>query len=703
MVISATRFPCLLKNLTALVLFLVDNNCVPAAKNVVKGIASAITENANVVKELKQPHVDAYFDAILALEAVSEESVLNQLVAPVFSVLEFYQQCCLLINLTKNSNSRIQASPSCLMTYEELCLMLLRRGLCSSTRIATIVADLVSCFIQLDSPEILKTFIKNVLWRKDSSGVEFNANVWMDELITKALTFTSVKDVLSYCIKEQMLLSCEENAELFRLFVVILRMERNPQMADSSRLSFLINSIPAMPAKKLLYLADALITKGSVRMKQHKSCQTLLLEIGRSILELNNLTKKDERHLTQGFFDVLKYFAALTSAQLGDANQIVHLFCQISEWSPYRKNEMIHTIFSSPEIWNGVPATYVSECLTTLMASWIAGLHAIVNLPCVVPAGLLEKIRYINSTTSDCVQCYIQEVKSGRTLDKDLLSPLLNRMSNESIAQVIVNVFEADVKQLPSLKKFPTALEFYTELCQSFLKKNEIWAFKYFKNNSSITSIIKTISCLLWLGDGECIGQLTNQLSAVYQDEPNCIFLEMIKSAEIQNLVDSYPQARDSFRQVLEHRVAVLLEKLKGEGLLQMSNASLPGHPIVEDFLKSCKQQMAYSNFRNKYEGHEFVALLLSLGTANGYFLQAEVTGQHFGTKCDIKKIENRRYIQFSEEKANLENMILSLQQRKRKSTNNLEVLFAAADDEVVVLAPPAKQQKRNLPVIDIS
>ena len=157
------------------------------------------------------------------------------------------------------------------MTYEELCLMLLRRGLCSSTRIATIVADLVSCFIQLDSPEILKTFIKNVLWRKDSSGVEFNANVWMDELITKALTFTSVKDALSYCIKEQMLLSCEENAELFRLFVVILRMERNPQMADSSRLSFLINSIPAMPTKKLSYLADALITKGSVRMKQHKS------------------------------------------------------------------------------------------------------------------------------------------------------------------------------------------------------------------------------------------------------------------------------------------------------------------------------------------------------------------------------------------------------------------------------------------------
>ena len=134
-----------------------------------------------------------------------------------------------------------------------------------------------------------------------------------------------------------------------------------------------------------------------------------------------------------------------------------------------------------------------------------------------------------------------------------------------------------------------------------------------------------------------------------------------------------------------------------------MSNASLPGHPIVEDFLKSCKQQMRYSNFRNKYEGSEFVDRLLSLGTVNGYFLQTEVTGQYFGTKCDIKKIENRRYIQFVEEKAILENAILSLQQRKRKNANNSEVLFAAADDEVVVLAPPVEQQKTNLPVIDIS
>ena len=112
---------------------------------------------------------------------------------------------------------------------------------------------------------------------------------------------------------------------------------------------------------------------------------------------------------------------------------------------------------------------------------------------------------------------------------------------------------------------------------------------------------------------------------------------------------------------------------------------------------------MRYSNFRNKYEGSEFVDRLLSLGTVNGYFLQTEVTGQYFGTKCDIKKIENRRYIQFAEEKAILENAILSLQQRKRKNANNSEVLFAAADDEVVVLALPVKQQKTNLPVIDIS
>ena len=74
-------------------------------------------------------------------------------------------------------------------------------------------------------------------------------------------------------------------------------------------------------------------------------------------------------------------------------------------------------------------------------------------------------------------------------------------------------------------------------------------------------------------------------MSAVYQDEPNCILLEMIKSTEIQKLVDSYPQARDSFRQLLEHRVALLAEKLKGKGLLHMSNASLPGHPIVKEVL----------------------------------------------------------------------------------------------------------------------
>ena len=93
-----------------MILSLIDEKCVPAAISVAKGIVSAISKNVDVLKTMEQSHVDAYFDATLAIEVVAEKSVLEQLIVPVFVGLDFYQQWCLLVNLKKNSNSRIQRS-----------------------------------------------------------------------------------------------------------------------------------------------------------------------------------------------------------------------------------------------------------------------------------------------------------------------------------------------------------------------------------------------------------------------------------------------------------------------------------------------------------------------------------------------------------------------------------------------------------------
>ena len=709
--VSSSRLSGQLKNFATLVVASIEN--VPVAYSFAKRINSAIAENVDVMKTLDQSHVDAYLDALLALEAVAEESVVEQLISPVFSGLKFYQQCCLLVNLKKNN--RIQNSPSSLETYGKMCLMLLERGLCNSPQIATVAADLVICFTQLDRPEILKTFIKHVLWCKDSSGVEFNDSVWMEELITAAVKLNSVKDALNESVNEQLhhikalLPSSDEDTELFRLFVVILRLERNPQLADCSRQNFLVNNIVfAMSDLKLIKLTTYLITKGSIRMKQHKSCQTLLNNIGRSLLLRGNPTNRDEPQLIQCFFNVFKYFVSLTGLGLGDANQIVDLFCDRKEWGPYKKNATIYTIFSAPEIWSSLPPTCVCQCLTKLMASWIAGIGAVANSASAGESSFLDNCRYFYSTTSCCLIFYVREVKRGRVLENDF-SPLLGKMGSEGFASVMVNIFKEDVKQLPSLKKFPASLVFYRNICLRFLKQNETEAMIYFKNKAPIVGHLKTISCFLWLGDGDCITTLASQLSAVYPIEPNGIISQMINSTEIQQLTDSHPQALDAFRQVLEHRVAFVAEKLEKEGPWRMPTASLPDHPNVEKFLHSCAQQMTYSNFCNLNEGQEFAARLLSLGTHSGYNLQAYATGQNFKTKCEITKMKTNHSAQFArklimEEKKNLEMKILSLQQRKRKDANNHQ--FAAGsnadDDEVVILAPPAKQRKTDLPVIDI-
>lgn len=282
-----------------------------------------------------------------------------------------------------------------------------------------------------------------------------------------------------------------------------------------------------------------------------------------------------------------------------------------------------------------------------------------------------------------------------------MFSPLFNKLAIKQLADLMVDVYQWDVKELSSLKDFSSSLHLYRNLCRQFIARNDVTSWTWlleWRWNTTNNMLIETVTCLLWLGDDQCLSDLADKILSIYPDnEPNSVILRILQSVEIEKLVGSIPRASDFLCRLSELRTCAVTAILAALSW-RMPNASLPGHPNVQAFLRSSTEKMTYANFISREQAEIFAAEMSSI-TDNGNSVQVDVTGEQFATRCDIVKINRQKNEgQFSKEAllvSELEQISSSLKRWKQSGL--------VEDDDVTILDNPAKKAKMDFPVIDLS
>ena len=697
-----------IKSFSAIITTLLEYRCYPAATCVAERIFSVISSNAHLVPKLNQQDIDSFIDAIISLEIFSEEvdksSVLEKFIVPVFTFLTLEQQCQLLVDLQVDDNSRLRGSSACLELYKTLTNSLIQRNFCSHGITPDVVLKVINCHLQLNDKKIMDDFVYHILWRVDNQETGTD-NVWLEKLLTAAVSSpfakSSLLDVLTEgidvvtkaCIESP----CEGNdiaiGELSRFFSVLLRIERFDVLADSNRLASLTPIYQKMNPNRLKNLIADLLKHGNPHMKKHRSTHDVIFKMGNSLLQRDCSSFKGGLPI-QVLVEILCCLHRLSLVRL-----FIDDICGNEKWNWRGKSQLVRAVLTSTDIWskfieNETTDGLVRNIQTDLLRSWIAGLE-------VATASESNAIEF-RSNVSECFLFFVREEKKFYSLrtdpnstlfPNDLFASLFEKMPVQELARLIWNVYQADVKEVPTLKKFPTVLNVYRELCEQFVNKCDV-AWCRLPNNM----LVETAKSLLWLKDDSFSAFGDKIMTSHPDDEPNDVILKIAKSADIRELTDSFPPAQESLCHLLELRVSAVTEVLEkiADNSWRIPNCSLPEHPNVEDFLRSSSQKMVYADFRSTEKAQQFSIFLCSFGAANGLSLEVQTKGEKYEARCKIVKLacpeSNRHSMLLSSEKATLEEVIAEL-----------KVQPDLIDEDDVVYVPRPKKRKLHIECVEIS
>ena len=700
--ITPNRLVRYFKSFTSIVLVFLEHDCVQEAKDVAQEIFSAISSTFDVLQQLDQPLIDGYVDTIICLETFStdRESVLERFLVPLFPHMTFYQQCCLLMDLQENSY-RLTQSPSFVDILKRMCHIQLRRGLCNSIGVLEMVDEVVSFYINIGDRDILKMFVDSVFWRLNISGTGFNKNDWIEAVIKSAIASAVTKDVIIQSVKGQIdvekVLALEPTARennrrisLTRFFLFLLRLERSFHLADASRLELFAQVYQDMPSNRLENLVVDLLTKGSDITKGHPSSHALFFNLGCSLLDRNCSSLHQGPPLLPTV-QILQFFVTHLNDSL--AHQFIKQICTLDKWSPYSKNELIETILTSTDIWaSDTWKTGTAPLLTALLTAWTSGLIQIMDSLPADPNAVEEKARYLRKNLASCFLLYIQNAKKDLTLDSDFFSSLLDKLTMHQLVCLMWDLHQSDKD--PSLKKFHTTLNLYCDLCRRFMDSGEKireWISGW-KTKSTEMMMAETTNCILWLGDEKYLSLFSKIILDICPDsEPNVIITK-IMSEKMFCVADCCPDIGNALCYVLEKRITAIAE-IFAVADFQIPNISLPGHPSVQEYLRSSLREMTYENFQNWNEAVEFQALLCSCLSESGNPKRAAVEWK-VPIKCTIVKVpqpaENCQLLfrnELMKEKSELEEFVRQKKQeneegdtagtsaKKRKQSNVIDVI----------------------------
>ena len=681
--ISPNRLP-QIKSFSTIVTVLLEYRCYPAAVSVAERIFSVFISDADLGPKLNQQDIDCYVDAIISLaiysEAVDKDLVLEKFFVPVFTLLTPQQLCRLLVDLQANNNSRLR---TCLDLYKILTTSLIQKDLCSHDFTTEVMSKVIDCHLQLNDKKIMDDFVYFVLWRVDKQETRMT-NIWLENLLAAIVGSSFAKFSLLEVLakRKEELKACIESPwkeddiwrdEWSRFFLVLLRIERFPFLFESARLESLTPIYQKMNPNRLKNLVADLLKQGNSNMKQHSSTHRTLFEMGKSLLQKDCSSFQGELPI-QFLVEILIHFADFNEHSL--VRQFIADICGVDKWTWRGKSQLIRTVLTSTNIWtkffeNNSCAGFVRNIQTDLLRSWIAGLK--------VATASDSNASEFGDRVAECFLFTIREEKKFCSLRTDsnptlfpngIFTSLFEKMSIQQLARLIWNVYQADVKEVKSLKNFPTTLNWYRVLCHQFVEKCDVKSWCKLAGNM----LIQTTKSLLWFGD-DSFSVFTDKILKDHpDDEPNDVILKIAESADIREL--PFPRVRESLCRLLELRVSAVTK------VLEKSAVRLPKHPKVENFLRSSSQKMTYANFDNKEEAQQFAEFISSFGTENGFSLQVQTEGEEYEASCKIIKVACPAS-ELVSEKTKLEKVIV-----------DLKVQPARISSDIALLVPCSKKQK---------
>ena len=690
--ISSNRFG-QIKSFSTIVTALLDYRCYPEAICVAETIFSVISSNDHLVTELGQQDIDSYVDAIISLEkiypeAVDESWVLEKFIVPVFTLLAPQQKCQLFVHLQANDNSRLGG-------FHELCntltKSLIESDLCCPAITPEVVMKVIDCHLQLNDKKILSRFVYHILWGANNKGARTN-NVWLRKLLAVAIDSPLAKSSLSevLAMRIETLAKAPRSIcrdEFFRLFLVLLRIERRPKLADSTRIASLTPIYQKMDTNQLKSLVVDLLKLGNSYMKRHRSIHDLLFKMGIELMR-RDYTSFDGELPIAVLVDVLHCFAE--SQDLSLASLFITGICGIEKWTWRGKIQFISAVLTSTDIWpklieKKTMTGFVRNSQTALLRPWIAGLE--------VAADSESTAVEFQTHVAECFLFSIGQEKmfySHRTdPNSTLFTSLFDKLPVQELARLIGIVYQANSNEVSCLKKSPTALNLYRQLCRQFIDKCDVTSW----SELSDCLLVRTTKSLLWLGD-ESFLVFTDKILASHPiGKPNGVILKIANLVKIHEL--PFPRARESLCRLLELRVSALkgiLEKENSASPWRIPDVSLPEHPVVEQFLHSTDQQMTYANFVNAEKAQQFAIFLTSsFGAENEFSVHVQTEGEGFKAKCEIVKVRNSKELLVSE-KRTLE-----------EALDELKAQPVYIDSHDIVILPCTKKQKLDFSLIDNS
>ena len=653
-------------------------------------------------------------DAIISLEiysdAIGKSGVLEKLTVPVFNLLTALQQCRLLIDLQADDNRRLRGLPACLRLYKKLTTSLIQSDLCIPEITQEVISAVINCHLKLNDKKIMENFVYHVVWRAENKETKIDI-IWLEMLLAAAKSSPFAKSSLSDALAKRIKLvekTCtespwEENdvwrGEFSKFFLVLLRIERFPALADSTRLSSLAPIYQKMDPNRLRNLVVDLLERGNSFMKRHRATHDVFFKIGNALLQTDSSSFRGGLPI-DALTGILDCFADLHGLSL--ARLFIADICRAEKWNWRGRIELIRTVLSSADIWakfvaKETMAGFVRNTQTALLRSWIAGLEVAVSSE--------SNASDFRSDVSDCFLFSIREEKAfysrrpeqnSTLFGSDLFTSLLDKMPVQELARLICQVYQAD--EVPCLRKIPTALNLYSELCRQFVDKSDASLWSALPGNL----LVETAKSLFWLGD---VSDFLEKILAAHPvGEPNDVVVKIVESADIRQLSDSLPRVRESLIRLLELRVSAVTEVLDKEAATtwQIPNVSLPEHPVVEEFLRSSDQQMTYANFNCTEKAQQFAIFLSSFRAENGVSLHIQTKGEKYTTICEIVKVacpENNRHSKdlLLSEKTTLEEILVKLGKVQREVTDNEN------DEDDIVVLPCLKKKKLDFSLIDIS
>ena len=420
---------------------------------------------------------------------------------------------------------------------------------------------------------------------------------------------------------------------------------------------------------------------------------------------------------------VLKVFMLFGDKSL--THSLLKHLCACKENAQYFKQKLLQSFVSSSGVWGkfdpDLKLMVMNSC-SALVESEIANITLTLHSKTKESANpyysrnppATPKSKLLN-----CAKFFIFVEKQRFAPEQKNAAPAFQKLFAEVPTNLLLDlaleIRLTEMKASSNIKKFPTCLEWYHDLCRRLFNKNFLSLVKpvpsyYAKYQIKSECAYKIIHCLLWLDDDESWKCFTRQICKSFPSDKSDIFVRaFLLDTEFQEAIKGSSFAYPAFSWLVDSLVTQWKSvKEPSSFTWQQPTAVLPrdrrGYEDIENFLRSTRETMGFPGFINIHEARDFARNLESLGSSSGFSVNVTASGSGRSSCCKIAK--NRSYY---------ENIVNTYETRKSELTKLVNLCrgldgrskdkrtLETAESNAGPSSSPAKRVKLDMPVIDLS